>query len=79
MFLPLHTPRIDRHACRMVPGKRALSCAICSQLPSLPLRVTWAVTYVGFILVNVASTLGWLGATNKEISAKFEVPLTPAG
>ncbi|GAB4821575.1 hypothetical protein N2152v2_008621 [Parachlorella kessleri] len=50
-----------------------------SQLPSLPLRLTWAATYVGFILVNVASSLGWLGATNKEISDKFEVPLTPAG
>ncbi len=50
-----------------------------SQVPSLPLRISWAVSYGMFILVNVGSGLGWLGATNKEISEKFEVALTPAG
>ena len=32
-----------------------------------------------FIVVNVVSSAGWLGATNAEVSAKFAVPLTPAG
>ncbi|EFN53001.1 hypothetical protein CHLNCDRAFT_137452 [Chlorella variabilis] len=50
-----------------------------SQAPEQPLRIATAAAYLGFIAVNVASSVGWLGATNAEVSAKFTVPLTPAG
>ena len=50
-----------------------------SQVPSPTFRLGLGGTYAAFILVNVASSLGWLGPSNAEISAKFEVPLTPAG
>ncbi|KAL4855847.1 hypothetical protein ACK3TF_003614 [Chlorella vulgaris] len=52
---------------------------VSSQPPSHMLRIATLVAYVGFIAVNVASNAGWLGATNAEVSAKFPVPLTPAG
>ena len=50
-----------------------------SQVPPLGRRISLALAYSAFILVNVASSLGWLGATNAEVSAKFQTALTPAG
>ncbi|PSC73558.1 hypothetical protein C2E20_3081 [Micractinium conductrix] len=50
-----------------------------SQAPSRNLRTAVLATYAAFIVVNVVSSAGWLGATNAEVSAKFAVPLTPAG
>lgn len=37
------------------------------------------VAYVALIVVNLAAGLGWLGATNKELSEQYDTPLTPAG
>lgn len=50
-----------------------------NQPPPKTLRVAWAAGYAGFIAVNAASQMGVFGATNAEVSAKFTVPLTPAG
>ncbi|KAL4437254.1 hypothetical protein ABPG75_004393 [Micractinium tetrahymenae] len=50
-----------------------------SQPPPQNLRIATLAAYAAFIGVNVASNAGWLGATNAEVSAKFPVPLTPAG
>lgn len=50
-----------------------------SQAPARPLRIATLGAYVVFIAVNVASGAGLLGPTNAEVSAKFQVPLTPAG
>lgn len=35
--------------------------------------------YICLIFVQIASSAGWLGATNKEVSDRFPVPLTPEG
>ena len=50
-----------------------------NQEPSKLLKGVWAASYAFFIAVNLASSAGWLGATNAEVSAKFSVPITPAG
>ncbi len=36
-------------------------------------------SYVALLAVNIAAGLGWLGATNKELSEQYDTPLTPAG
>lgn len=75
-----HTPqsRLPELPCPL-PSARPPPLRRCSQVPHLRLRVGWALGYVAFLGVNLASSLGWLGATNKEISDKFPTPLTPAG
>lgn len=50
-----------------------------SQEPPRYIRAVWVAAYLCFIGINVASGVGWLGATNAEISSKFSTPLTPAG
>jgi len=50
-----------------------------SQEPSKSVKTIWSASYLIFIAVNLASGAGWLGATNAQISARFTVPLTPAG
>jgi len=47
--------------------------------PSNLLKGALASAYSLFIAINIASGAGWLGATNAQISARFTVPLTPAG
>ena len=42
-------------------------------------KILYVLGYVGLIAVNVASSKGWLGATNGEISAKYPTQLTPSG
>ncbi|GIL62699.1 hypothetical protein Vafri_16875 [Volvox africanus] len=49
------------------------------ELPPLLLRLTNLLGYLFLILVNVLSSVGALGGTNAEVSAKFPTPLTPAG
>eukprot|EP01062_Namystynia_karyoxenos_P016446 TRINITY_DN16002_c0_g1_i2.p2 TRINITY_DN16002_c0_g1~~TRINITY_DN16002_c0_g1_i2.p2 ORF type:complete len:292 (+),score=97.76 TRINITY_DN16002_c0_g1_i2:85-876(+) len=43
------------------------------------LKVAHVTSYVGLVLVNVGSGLGWFGKSNKEVSENWPVPITPAG
>lgn len=47
--------------------------------PSVRKKATWTACFCIFLIVNVASSQGWLGATNAEVSAKFKTVLTPQG
>merc|ERR1719329_1142985 len=43
------------------------------------LKAGGALGYIGLIVINVGSGKGWFGPSNADISAKWPVPLTPAG
>jgi hypothetical protein len=50
-----------------------------NQSPQLSQRLSLVAAFIGYILVQVLSAIGYLGATNIEVSAKFPTPLTPEG
>ena len=50
-----------------------------SHPPERPRRYAQLAFFAAWIAVNVASGFGWLGPTNAQVSAKFGVPITPAG
>eukprot|EP00891_Asterochloris_glomerata_P009860 jgi/Astpho2/9860/e_gw1.00151.19.1_t len=45
--------------------------------PGWWLKLTNVTAYSVVILVNVASGQGWLGASNADVSSRFQTPLTP--
>lgn len=47
--------------------------------PSTVLLAGNVAAYLLLILTNVAAGLGWLGPTNKQLSERYDTPITPAG
>jgi len=47
--------------------------------PSRKKKLLWLYSFLLFIFINVCSLQGWLGATNAEVSKRFETVLTPTG
>ena len=50
-----------------------------SRVPAPRFRAAWAAAFAVFIGVNAGAQAGLWGPTNAQVSAKYEVPLTPQG